>query len=262
MKKTLTNIRALILDMDGVLWRGDQLLIDPPAVFERIARVGAKALLMTNNATRTVEHYFEKFARLGVRLAPWQVLTSAQAAAQYLRKKHPNGGTLFVIGEDGLLRTLKESGFDHGQRDPLAVVAGLDRQLTYDKLRLATLLIRSGVPLVGTNPDRSFPTPEGLVPGAGAILAALEAASDVSPLIIGKPQPIMYRQALQRLGTRPEETLAVGDRLETDIQGAQACGCKTALVLSGVTTPQAAHAWRPPPDLIAPDLNAVLDLLQ
>jgi 4-nitrophenyl phosphatase len=134
----------------------------------------------------------------------------------------------------------------------------MDRCLTYDQLARATLLIRSGLPFIGTNPDRSFPTPQGLVPGVGAILAAVETASDVKPVIVGKPQPEMYRFALERLGLTPQETLVVGDRAETDILGAQKIGCRTALVLSGVTSPQAAQDWKPAPDWIGPDLTSLL----
>ncbi len=113
--------------------------------------------------------------------------------------------------------------------------------MTYQKLSRATLHIRAGAPFYGTNPDKTFPTPQGLVPGAGSILAAIEAATDVKPIIIGKPQPAMMYMALEKLGTLPEETLVVGDRLETDIAAGQAAGCKTALVLSGVSTKQQAH---------------------
>ena len=110
--------------------------------------------------------------------------------------------------------------------------------------------IRSGVPFYATNPDRTFPTPEGFIPGAGAILAALEAATDVEPIIAGKPSPTLYEFALEKLGTQPEETLAVGDRLETDILGGQRAGLRTALVLSGVTTREEGLAWTPKIDLI------------
>jgi len=121
------------------------------------------------------------------------------------------------------------------------------------------LLIRAGAPFIATNPDPTFPTPEGLVPGAGAIIAAIEAATGVEAEVIGKPNPGMYRVALQRLKAAPEETLVVGDRLETDIAGAQALGCRTALVLSGVTDEQRARQWDPAPDWIFPDLQTLLE---
>jgi 4-nitrophenyl phosphatase len=137
----------------------------------------------------------------------------------------------------------------------------MDRTLTYDKLSRATLLLRAGTPFVATNSDRTFPTPNGLVPGAGAIVAALQTASDVAPFVVGKPGPEMYRVALESMGASPEETLVVGDRLETDIAGAQALGCRTALVLSGVATRAEGLAWKPGLDWIADDLASLLQHL-
>ncbi len=255
----LNNIRGLILDMDGVLWRDHEPIGDLPAIFDRIIRLGLRVILATNNATRTVASYLEKLAGFGVHLEPWQIITSSQATAQYLHQQQPTGGNVFVVGEAGLLEALQEKGFTINPDHAHTVIAGMDRHLTYDKLSRATLLIRAGATFVGTNPDRSFPTPAGLVPGAGSILALLETASDVPPIIVGKPGPIMYQQALERLGTAPEDTLAVGDRLETDILGGQNTHCKTALVLSGVTTREQALAWTPAPDLITEDLAATLD---
>ena len=129
------------------------------------------------------------------------------------------------------------------------MVVALDRGINYEKLRQATLWIRAGVPFIGTNPDRTFPTPQGQVPGAGSILATIEAATDVAPLVIGKPNPAMYQFALERMGLLPEEVLVVGDRLETDIAGAQNLGSPCALVLSGVTDEEKAWQWDPAPDL-------------
>jgi 4-nitrophenyl phosphatase len=123
------------------------------------------------------------------------------------------------------------------------------------------LLIRRGIPFFFTNPDRTFPTPEGIIPGAGAILAALETATDVSPIIAGKPGTTLFDFALERLGTLPQETLVVGDRLETDILGGQRAGCKTALVLSGIATQEEANAWQPYPDLVINELSDLLKAL-
>jgi len=136
----------------------------------------------------------------------------------------------------------------------------MERHLTYERLKTGTLLLRKGVPFIGTNPDRTFPTPEGLIPGAGSILAALSTASGVEPLIAGKPQPTMYQIALQRFRLAPDQVMVVGDRPETDIAGAQALGCHSALVLSGVTTAELALQWRPAPDFIADDLTCLLEL--
>ncbi|MFZ6028697.1 MAG: HAD-IIA family hydrolase [Chloroflexota bacterium] len=255
------HIKALILDMDGVLWRGPQPIGDLAAVFGEIARKGLKVLMATNNATRTPESYVARFEEYGVRIEPWQVINSAEVAARYLKTLHPNGGPVFVVGEEGLQQALKAQGFWPAEQDVLAVVAGMDRHLSYTRLSRATLLLRGGAAFIGTNGDRSFPTPEGLVPGAGSILALLETASDRVPVVLGKPHTAIYEAALERLGTAAGETMVVGDRIETDIAGAQQMGCPVALVLSGVTTPEQAQAWRPEPDLIAADLADVVGRL-
>ncbi len=261
--KTITTppLRALILDMDGVLWKNYQPIGDLPAIFERIQALGLGFIMATNNATRTPAWYLERLAQFGVHLEPWQVINSAEATAEYLRERFPQGGPVYVIGEEGLLNALKRRGFIPDEESALAVVAGLDKHLTYEKIKRANALIRNGALFIGTNPDRTFPTPQGQVPGAGTILAAIEAASGVAPTVIGKPGAAMYRLALQRLGTRPEETLVVGDRLETDIAGAQNAGCPAALVLSGVTSRAAVEQWQPAPAWIAEDLTSLLELL-
>jgi len=264
MMTSLKNIKALILDMDGVLWREDTPIGDLPTIFARIWEHGLKVACATNNASRTVDEFLDKFASFGVELEPWQIVTSSLATAHRLEKEYPEGGTVFVVGENGIQRALEEKGF-HIITDPEddtavdAVVAGIDWHLTYPKLRRATFHIRAGAAFYGTNPDKSFPTPQGLAPGAGSILAALEAASDVKPLVIGKPEPFMMRLALEKLATQPEETLVVGDRLETDIAAGQAAGCKTALVLSGVTTQEQAEQWSPAPDFFFDELSAALE---
>ncbi len=252
------KIRALILDMDGVLWRDNQPIGDLQAIFADIAELGWKVVLATNNATKSIEQFLRKLASFGVNLEPWQVINSAQATAHYLSQLYPDGGTTYVVGEPGLVEILEAKGFMYSEENPIAVVVALDRSINYEKLRTATLLIRSGVPFIGTNPDRTFPEPAGQVPGAGSILAAIETATDIKPLVIGKPNPVMYQFALERMGTTPAETLVVGDRLETDIAGAQHLGSPCALVLSGVSSEEAAWAWEPSPDIIANNLTDVI----
>jgi len=263
------DISALILDMDGVLWRDSEPIGNLPEIFDHIKEMGWKVILATNNATLSVPQYVDKLSGYGVDLQPEQIVNSAQAAAFYLRRQYPSGGGVFVIGELGLVSTLANSGFSSvaltpdtlsSNREPvLAVIVSLDRRLDYDKLTVATRLIRSGVPFIGSNPDLTFPTPAGLIPGAGAIIAAVEAATSVKPVVVGKPSPEMYKLAMERMGGSPENTLVIGDRLETDILGGQELGCRTALVLSGVTTQAAAETWRPAPTWIAPDLSSLLE---
>lgn len=247
--------------MDGVLWRGHQPIGDLPAIFDRIQQIGWHVALATNNATLSVDQYVRKLNDFGVRLDGSRVITSGVATAHYLANRFPEGGPVYILGEEGLSIALSQKGFYFKEYGVIAVIVGMDRELTFDKLKLATMEVRKGALFIGTNPDRTFPTPEGLIPGAGSILAAIEAATGQTPVIIGKPQPEMYGVALENLGTSPEDTLVVGDRLETDIIGGQALGCKTALVLSGVTDESLAQTWSPPPDLIVEDLNSLLDLI-
>ena len=279
LDKLSPPVRGLILDMDGVLWKDDTPIGDLPAIFDRIQSRGLKVTLATNNASKTVNEYLEKLRGFGVTLEPWQIVNSSEATAQVLASLllPPNtissnlggvsrpkgvdkgGKAVFVIGENGIVSALRAKGFTpitdpNDETRPVAVISSWDRQLTFQKLRRATLHVRSGVPLYATNADRSFPTPDGLIPGAGSILAALETATDVKATVIGKPSPFMMVIAMERMGLTKDEVLVIGDKLETDIAGGQAVKARTALVLSGVTTPEQAKAWKPKPDLIAKDL--------
>ena len=258
----MQSIRALILDMDGVLWRDQEEIGNLRQLFREFRRANIKVALATNNAMRSSLQHLEKIRSFQVEdLEPWQVVSSSDAAAFYLKSKFPQGGGVYVVGETPLVEVIENAGFRFDEQSALAVVAGIDRTVTYSKLNKATHLIRNGAFFIGTNPDKTYPTPDGLAPGAGAILAAIEAAAGVAPWIVGKPSPAMYEIALERLGTKPSETLVVGDRIDTDISGAQVIGCKTALVLSGVTTLNQAMAWNPQPDFILPDLTAVLNAI-
>lgn len=253
---------GLILDMDGVLWQENSPIGNLPEIFSRIKSLGLRVILATNNSTRTVDQYLRRLEGFGVSLESWQVVTSSLAVAELLSRRFPEKGDVFVIGEDGIRQALTEKGFSVVQagaaKNAIAVVSGIDREINFTKLREATLLIRRGLPFYGTNADLTFPTPEGLIPGAGSFLALLTAASGVNPIVAGKPEPFILELALERLATPRERTLAVGDRLETDIAGGQAIGCPTALVLSGVSTAEMGEAWKPQLDIIAQDLTGLL----
>jgi len=248
-------IKALILDMDGVLWRGNQALVNLPETFQKFRDFGLDFVLVTNNSTLSRETFLEKLSGYGVDLAPYQVINSALATAYLLKKRFPQGGAVYVVGEKGLLSSLEEQGFTFSEENVIAVIAGIDRQLTYQKIATAMHLIRGGALFVGTNPDRTYPMPDRLIPGAGTVLAAIEAATDTKPVIVGKPALTMLQMAMEKLGSPPAQTLVVGDRLDTDIAGGQAAGCRTALVLSGVTTLEQAKSWSPAPDIICDNLS-------
>ncbi len=261
------NLKAILLDMDGVLWHDTQPIGDLPRLFERMKALGLQIALATNNATRTPDEYVQKLADFGVQVEKEQIVSAAMATGALLAADFPRGGDVYVVGMRGLREAVQEAGFNVLPADALpeqvtAVAAGLDIEISYPKLARATILIRRGAPFYGSNPDLTFPTPYGQAPGAGAILAAITAATDVQPKLAGKPQPYIFQLALRRLGIQPEEAVMVGDRLETDIAGGQNAGLKTALVLSGVSDRTQAAAWSPPPDWIVRDLSAFLDLLE
>lgn len=259
------DVRACLIDMDGVLWEGNRPL---PGLVEFFAALRAnhiRFILATNNASQTPEQYLNKLAGFGVTVARDNILTSAQATALYLRGLTPNGARVFVIGEAGLRQALTEQGFTLSglwEADAQYVVVGMDRTLNWDKLATATLNIRAGAKFIGTNPDRTIPVEQGIVHGNGAILAALQTATDVAPLIIGKPEPTMYRIAMQRLGVGPAETIAIGDRLDTDILGAVRAGLRSVLVLSGVSTHADVERSEVKPTWVMNDLQEITRRLQ
>jgi 4-nitrophenyl phosphatase len=176
-----------------------------------------------------------------------EIVTSSIATADYLAGQFPAGTRVYVLGMEGLRVPLLQRGFEIAEDRVAAVVAGIDWHLTYDQIKSAALNIRAGAAFIGTNGDRTFPSSEGIIPCAGSILAALETATDVKPIVMGKPEAYLYETALKRLQAVPAQTLVLGDRLETDILGAVRMNLKSALVLSGVTTREqlAASAYQP-----------------
>jgi len=253
----LRTITHLIIDMDGVLYRDDEPMPGLSDFFAFLRAHSIGFILATNNATRTPEQYVQKMADLGVQVTAEEVITSALATAAWLASQAPVGTPVYAIGEDGIREALLVYGFTLTNHQARYVVVGLDRRLDFEKLTTAALLIRAGAGFIGTNPDPTLPTPAGLIPGNGAILAALKTATGVEPIIVGKPQPHLFQQALVRLGARPETTAVLGDRLDTDILGGQRAGLTTILVLTGATTPAELLASAIQPDLIYPDLVAL-----
>ncbi len=232
----LSEIKAVVSDMDGVLWRGDDKLPGMVEFFTFLRKNNIPFVLATNNSGRHTTNYIQKLAKMGVAdIQAQELVTSATATVDYLRNRYPAGARLFVIGNPGLFQTLEEADFTITDSDVDAVVAGLDFEFSYEKARKATLLIRNeGADFIGTNPDTTFPSPDGLVPGAGSVIGMIRLTTDVEPVIIGKPKRAMFDVAVQRLGTATSETLMIGDRLNTDIEGGYNAGLKTAMVLSGV----------------------------
>lgn len=258
----LAAFRYLITDMDGVLWRGKEPMPGLVEFFQFLRQRGVRFVCATNNASTSAEDLAKRLQGWGTDVQPDEIVTSATATADYLATILPVGSRLYVIGMGGLRAALEQQGFVLADDSVAAVVVGIDWHLTYNHLKRAALNIRAGAKFIGTNGDRTFPNPEGIIPGNGALLAALEAATEVRPFIVGKPSPTLYQTALNRLEAAPEETLVLGDRLETDILGAVLLGMKSALVLSGVTTREQLIASDYQPDWIFDDIQALMTAWQ
>ncbi len=254
----LSDINGVVMDMDGVLWRGDQILDGVPQFFDFLRARGLPFALASNNSSKSPADYVARLSGMGLSgFREAQIVTSGTATVDYLLTHYPAGAAIHVLGGDGLKGLIAGAGFTLSD-DAALVVVGIDHHLTYDKLKKAALLIRRGATFIGTNADASIPVPEGLAPGAGSILAALKTATDVEPLVIGKPGKPMFEAAVHALGTTPETTLMIGDRLNTDIDGAQQAGLKAALVLTGVATREDVEQGAIKPDGMYEDLPALM----
>ncbi len=200
---SVAGIKGVILDMDGVLWRDSEPIGDLRAIFARFHDLGIKVVLATNNATRTVQQYLDKFSGFGVALEPWQITTSGMAVVYYLQNNYPAGTNVHVMGEKSLVASIEEAGYPNCEEDVKVVIVGVDRSITYKKIEIAASCIRKGAVFLGTNPDKTFPTPHGLTPGAGAIIAAVATASETEPLFVGKPGRYLIDLSLARLDLLP-----------------------------------------------------------
>jgi 4-nitrophenyl phosphatase len=251
-------IDGLIVDMDGVLWHSDTPLAGLQEFFQFLRSASIRFILATNNSSLMPEQYSGKLARFGVEVPCDQILTSAQATSAYVAAESSPGTRVYVIGGDGIRSALQSDGLVLADTDVEWVVVGWDRELTWRKLETASLLIHHGARFVGTNPDRSYPTERGPAPGNGAQLAAIEATTGVSPIVVGKPEPWLYEQAVARLGSSPATTAVVGDRLETDIAGGIRAGLTTILVLSGIAgrNDAAKSPWQP--DVVLHDIRELV----
>jgi NagD protein len=251
---------AYAFDLDGTVYLGDSLL---PGARETIATLRAArrpVVFISNNPLGSRESYASKLSRLGIATTPEQIVNSSYVLVRYLAEVAP-AARLFVIGEDSVRDELARAGFtlteDAGAVD--IVVACFDRTFDYAKLQIAFDAIQAGARFVATNRDAYCPTPDGGLPDCGAIIAAVEACTGRAvDEVVGKPSPIMAKTLTQHLGVAPEETLIAGDRLETDIAMGHAAGMRTAVVLTGVTTEDAALNASPAPDFILRRLDELV----
>lgn len=256
----LADIRNLLIDMDGVLYRGRTGLPGGPELIAFLRERGIPYLLVTNNSTLTPAQFVLRLGRMGIDVSQDLIMTSGVATSAYLATLAPPGTKVNVVGEPALIKELEGRGFVIAGRDAEYVVCGWDKGINFDKLKTACLAIRDGATFIGTNADKTYPLEKDLIPGAGSILAFLVAATDVEPIVVGKPEPIMIEQSLRMLGARPEETAILGDRLDTDILGGHRAGILTIMLLTGISTEAEAAACDAPPDLIFDNLPTLISV--
>ena len=240
-------MKAFLSDMDGVMYRGSTLIPGARTFVERLRATGARFLFLTNHSGVTPADLVAKLEHLGIPgLEPHHFLTAARTAALFVSRQQP-GARVHVLGEPALSAELAAAGLVVTDHDPEYVVAGKTRDFDFARLKKAATFLAAGARFIGTNPDKADPVEDGLEPAAGAILAALEAATGKKPFIVGKPNALMMLIARQQLGTHSSETVMIGDRMDTDIVAGLEAGMTTCLVLSGVTRREDLdqYAYRP-----------------
>ncbi len=245
----MNNIReksGFICDMDGVIYHGNKLLPGAESFIDWLEHGNKQYVFLTNSSERSPRELQQKLARLGLVVNEEHFYTSALATASFLSTQKPNGSA-YVIGEPGLVGALYDHGFSMNDVNPDYVVVGETHSYNFEKITKAIHLVISGARLIGTNPDLTGPVENGIVPATRALLAPIELATGKSAYYIGKPNPLMMRQALKKLGTKPEDTAIIGDRMDTDIIAGIESEIETVLVLSGVTSSEdiSQYPYRP-----------------
>jgi NagD protein len=245
--------KAFICDMDGVIYHGNKLLPGVIEFVEWLKKEEKQFLFLTNSSERSPRELQEKLARLGLEVPRENFYTSALATAAFVAKQSP-GCSAYVIGETGLSNALYDAEISMNDVNPDYVIFGESRTYTYENILRAVKFIQKGARLIGTNPDQTGPTEQGMVPATGALIAPIEQATGQKAYFVGKPNPLMMRTALKKLGCRREETAIIGDRMDTDIIAGVESEIATVLVLSGCTTREQVSNFAYRPDHI---LNGV-----
>ena len=230
----MESIKHVITDMDGVLVKGAQIIPGAARFIARLQEQGREYLLLTNNSLYTPRDLAHRLHTLGLEIPIERLFTSAMATADFLQSQRQQG-TAFVVGASGLTQAIHDIGYVITDVDPDYVVLGETEGYNFEIITKAVRLIEGGARFIATNPDVSGPSEAGTVPGCGAMAALIEKASGKAPLYVGKPNPLMMRSALNYLDVHSEDTVMVGDRMETDIVAGVESGMRTILVLTGVT---------------------------
>jgi NagD protein len=252
------EIKAWLMDMDGVLVHEEQAIPGANEFLNRLQETGTPFLVLTNNSIYTRRDLSARLRASGLNVPEESIWTSALATARFLEDQRP-GGTAFVIGETGLTTALHQAGYTLTERNPDYVVLGETRTYSFERLAQAIRLITAGARFIATNPDPTGPTPQGPLPATGSVAALVSHATGVAPYFVGKPNPLMMRSALNSLDAHSETTAMVGDRMDTDIVSGLEAGLEAILVLTGVTTLEVAERY---PYRASRIVDSVADLIE
>ncbi|HEY2903046.1 MAG TPA: HAD-IIA family hydrolase [Polyangia bacterium] len=251
-------VTGFLIDMDGVMYRGSKAIRGAADFISQLQQVNHPFLFLTNNSQRSRRDVCLRLRRMSIRVGEKQIFTCGMATARFLARQNP-GGSAYVIGEGGLVTALHTNGFVFDDQKPDYVIVGEGKTLNMEMLEKAVTLINNGARLVATNLDPHCPTETGTRPGCGAVISLLEAATGRKALGIGKPSPITMQEAARELGTAPEDTVVIGDTMDTDILGGVQLGFRTVLVLSGGTKRADVDKYAFRPTYVVNSINDLID---
>jgi NagD protein len=252
--------KNFIMDMDGVIYFGNSLIDGAKEFIDKLKKNDNKYLFLTNNSSQTPLDLSKKLSYLGVEVPPKNIFTSAIATASFLNRQKKRGSA-YVIGSSGLYNALHDVGYHITEFNPDYVVIGETRSYSYEVIEKACKFILEGARFIGTNPDLTGPTDFGIVPAVGALTAPIELATGVKPYYVGKPNPLMMRSALRKLSSHSENTIMIGDRMDTDIVAGLETGLETILVLTGVTKKKDVKQYPYQPSRICNSIKDIYNLL-
>jgi len=258
MPRSRDEIDCWLTDMDGVLVHENQAIPGAGDLIRQWTERGNRFLVLTNNSIFTPRDLAARLRASGLQVPEEALWTSALATAAFLQAQIP-GGTAFVIGEAGITTALHEAGFIMTETDPDFVVLGETRTYSFEAITKAIRLIEGGARFIATNPDATGPSPEGPLPATGAVAALITRATGREPYVVGKPNPMMFRSAMNRIGAHSENTAMVGDRMDTDIQAGIEAGLHTILVMTGISDRVSVERYPFRPDEV---IESVADLLR
>ncbi|MDX6600257.1 MAG: 5-nucleotidase [Gaiellales bacterium] len=253
-------IENYLIDMDGVLVREERLIPGADHFIQALQDNGRRFLVLTNNSLYTPRDLAARLAASGLRVPERSIWTAALATARFLAEQRP-GGSAYVIGEAGLTTALHEAGYVLAERDPDYVVLGETRSYSFERITRGIRLIDAGARFIAANPDATGPGPDGILPATGSVAALISKATGIEPYFVGKPNPLMMREALRVIDAHSESTAMIGDRMDTDVVAGMEAGLRTILVLTGISTRETAERFPYRPSLVVESVADLVDVV-